>query len=655
DVTGLTFEYYTSQTDADAQTNAIPSSVLYTIPNNNHDVIVRVENADTCAYTTTVEIIYEDDVTLLPITEILEACDDDNDGVGTFNLTDIQPFVTNEVGATFRYYNTQNDANLEQNEIAGFTAYDNISPTPEVVFVRVSVTGKCDVVTSFQIQVIHIAVPTLTTADFCAGDTETLDIGANYVSYAWSTGEVTQTIDVTVAGIYSVTLVDSNGCSGTFNVNVIELPLPTVVDTSITECDYDGLSDGLMNFNLNDYDGQVTGNVTGVTTHFFLSQTDLDGDINEQNASFTNTTNPQTIFVKVVNDNTGCFDTAELILNSSFILSDTAMLELCDELDSPDGINNFDLTLATSQVIENLPATTQVVYYETYNDAVADTNQLTDFYTNTNAYSQTIYSRVENADGCYGINEVYLIINDLPDIAENSDIIYCLDTYPDSIELISGILDDPNNYFYLWSTNETSSTIQVNEIGVYSVTITSIDGCSKTREITVLPSSIATIDHIDIEDPLNVYGVTVFASGEGDYEYAIDDETGPYQDSRQFFNVESGIHTLYVRDKNGCGIVSEQITSIRIPPFFTPNNDGVNDTWLPKGISREFHENVTLEIYNRYGKVMAVIDPFGEGWDGFYIGKLMPKTDYWYKLNYTEKFSGMQREFKSHFTLKRYN
>ena len=653
DTSNLSFSYYENQADADAQTNAIPSIVPYTIPNNHHNIVVRVENILGCAYTTTVEVIYNDDTQANnPIAEILEACDDDNDGVGIFDLTEIEPFATTEIGATFHYYHNEVDAKLQQNEIEEFTAYQNVSPSPERVYVRISSAGKCDVVTSFELQILHIAVPTLTTASFCSGDTVILDIGT-YDTYSWSTGEVTQTIDVNVAGTYSVTLTDANGCTGTFNVEVTELSLPTAIPTQKLECDYDGVPDGFMEFDLHTYDADLTNNDPDVTTHFYLNQTDLDTDQNEIAANFTNTSNPQTLFVKIVDNHTLCSSETTLELEVSFIQPDEAILEQCDELQSEDGINVFNLTLATPQVIANLPSNTQVIYYETYNDAENELNPLGDYFENTNAYSQTIYSRVQNNFGCIGVSEVHLIVNDLPNLLSDEEIVYCMNEYPDKIELESGLIgDSTNNYNFLWSTGETSPSILINEVGEYTVTVTKINtGCKRSRKITIIPSSIATIESIEIDDPQNIGGVTVFVTGVGDYEYAIDDENGSYQDDYHFYNVPNGLHTLYVRDKNGCGIVEGQITSVNTPKFFSPNNDGVYDTWQPIGFSRDLHADISIYIFDRYGKLLAQLDPYGEGWNGFYNGILMHQNDYWYKIDYTEKFSGMRRQLKGHFSL----
>ena len=89
------------------------------------------------------------------------------------------------------------------------------------------------------------------------------------------------------------------------------------------------------------------------------------------------------------------------------------------------------------------------------------------------------------------------------------------------------------------------------------------------------------------------------------------------------------------------------IQTINYNNYFTPNNDGYNDKWniyLP-----ESYEGV-IHIYDRYGKLLKQISPYGEGWDGTYNGNILPSTDYWFKVEYE---NNIKKEFKSHFSLKR--
>ena len=141
-----------------------------------------------------------------------------------------------------------------------------------------------------------------------------------------------------------------------------------------------------------------------------------------------------------------------------------------------------------------------------------------------------------------------------------------------------------NQFLHPNNLTVAGASIKINEIGTYSVTISDTKGCSKLRTIEVSPSNTATIESITIVDPSENNTVTVIVSGEGDYEYSLDNEFSGYQDSTVFMNVAPGLHTVYIRDKNNCGVINAPISVIGFPKFFTPNNDGFNDSWHVSGI-----------------------------------------------------------------------
>lgn len=100
-----------------------------------------------------------------------------------------------------------------------------------------------------------ISTPTITlsgTSPFCEGDSLTLDAGAGYASYRWSTGEQTQKIIVRNGGSYAVEVTNQAGCNGYDTIVVTMLPLPLVdagMDTTICAGDslqLHGLADGLL-------------------------------------------------------------------------------------------------------------------------------------------------------------------------------------------------------------------------------------------------------------------------------------------------------------------------------------------------------------------------------------------------------------------------
>ncbi len=439
-------------------------------------------------------------------------------------------------------------------------------------------------------------------------------------------------------------------CKSVTPLNLVVSPKPDAFNHSILQCDEDGSLDGLTVFNLNEANADLTGGIPDRSTKFYSNP----ARSNEIDAhSYHNTSNPQTIYVDVINDDTGCINQCELTLRVSTTGSnDTSLPAVCDDDGVEDGFHSFNLRDADAAILTGLPSGLTVFYYETYNDALLEQRVLEDSFTNTVQYSQTIFARVENANDCYGISEVTLTVRELPPIDAEALTYYCLNTFPETITLSPEIYNDsPSNYTYSWSTGAHTYNIQINEPNTYNVTVTNTYGCYKNKVITVAPSNIATLKiETDQTTPNNV--ITVFATGEGSYEYRLLNENNvvvaPYQESHIFENVYPGIYNVTVKDvKNDCGTATAKAYIIGFPRFFTPNNDGINDTWQIQGISSVFQPHTTIRIFNRYGQLIKQISPLGKGWNGTVNGEKLPVDDYWFSVKLQDGTL-----FKSHFSLK---
>jgi gliding motility-associated-like protein len=426
---------------------------------------------------------------------------------------------------------------------------------------------------------------------------------------------------------------------------------PDAIDTTLIQCDEDGIPEGFTTFDLNQVFDDITGGGANRTIQFYVSLTDLENNEDELNAdAFENYFNPHIIYALVTNTDTGCTNIAELSLQASSTSSYSTTIEVCDDDGTEDGFYNFNLTNALDAILFGISSDLEVTFYDTSQDALLEDNPLGNNFTNTIAYNQTIYARVENMNACFGISNIELTVFELPNIIIQEDLYYCLNTFPQTIILTGGLIDDtPNNYYYDWSTGEDEFEIEVNEPGTYTVRVTSTEGCFKDRTINVLASDIATFAEIQVTDATSNNTISVFVTGEGVYDYALDNPAGPYQESNIFENVSFGFHTVFVRDiENDCGTVNEIISVIGFPKFFTPNGDTFNPTWQVKGISSNFQPNSQVLIFDRYGKLLAEIDPLGPGWDGTFNGFNMPASDYWFVVTLEDG-----RTFKSHFALKR--
>ena len=476
-------------------------------------------------------------------------------------------------------------------------------------------------------------------------------------TYSWTLDDILLTnisynLTVTQSGHYKVYIDPNNGdCAIEGEAFVTYFNIPEAFNTTLLQCDEDGNVDGATTFNLTEANDVLTGGITDRSTKFFLFIADAQSSTNEIDGnSFDNTLNPQTIYVQIINDITGCINFAELILEVSTTSAFDAALFTCDDDGIEDGFYTFDLSDADADVLNGLPTNLDINYYENYNDALLEQMPLPLSYVNTIPYSHTIFVRVEDDNACFGINQVQLTVYELPDIEIEEQLFYCLNFFPQTITLNAGLINGlPSNFTYLWSTGEITQEIEINQTGNYSVTVTNINGCFKNRNITILPSNIATIENITVVDATQNNIITVLVSGEGTYAFSLNHINGIYQDSNVFENVPPGFHTVYVIDKkNDCGIVDEIVSVIGFPKFFTPNNDSYNDTWQVYGLSNQFQPNSIIYIYDRYGKLLKQLDPLSSGWDGTFNGKGLPNSDYWFHVTLQDG-----RIFKSHFTLKR--
>ena len=137
--------------------------------------------------------------------------------------------------------------------------------------------------------------------------------------------------------------------------------------------------------------------------------------------------------------------------------------------------------------------------------------------------------------------------------------------------------------------------------------------------------------------------------GVGNYTFTFEGEY--YDDIPSYIYYKTQDFLVTVQDANGCtASVSQKFNYIDIctPNYFTPNGDGINDTWAP-GCSINY-TNLVFSIYDRYGQELGTYR-YGQSWDGSHQGVPLSSGDYWYLLKLNN--SKDDREFVGHFTLYR--
>ena len=618
-----------------------------------------------------------------PLTNVVACAIAGNDGVFAFDFTDKNGEALLDQNATtygVRYFETLDNANTGEDEIV--FPYTNIRNT-QIIFTRVENLNNlnCFDVNSFELEVLNTPqIEELNTIEFCDDYDDitdgfaSIELGDLIPSIRGTQDEATTNITfhptqndadnntsalplsyINATAFNEIIFVriehtSNSSCYSTDNFELIVNAAPIANNITTVQCDEDGIPEGFTTFNLTHILTDITGGTLERSVEFYTSQTDAENQADAIDAnSFNNYFNPQIIYTRVTNTNTGCINFSEVSLEVSTTSSNNANIQRCDTDGNEDGFMSFNLNETDAIVLAGAPAGLDLNYFATYEDALLETNPLNSNFTNTTPYSQTLFARVENSNACYGISEIELTVLELPNIETEFETFYCLNLFPEPLVLESGLINDlANNYSYEWSTGEETANIEVDTPGTYTVSVFNTNGCFKTRTITVLPSNIATITDVSITDASPNNLISVFVSGEGDYEYALDTVNGPYQDNNTFDNIQPGLYTVYVRDKNNCGSVERLVSVIGFPKFFTPNGDSRNDFWQVAGVSNQFQANSFILIFDRYGKLLKKLDPTGRGWDGTYNGAKLATDDYWFKVTLEDGST-----FTGHFTLKR--
>ncbi|WP_299106554.1 T9SS type B sorting domain-containing protein [uncultured Tenacibaculum sp.] len=575
-----TITFFEEKTFALNNTNPIPNPTTYANRTVSNDTVwARVENSNGCFEVAEVKLIIS--TTQIPnsFSKTFYKCDNGSntsDGIASFDFSS----VTQEVKDLFpanqqlliKYYKSEADALAEQNVITNISNYENTdSPNSQDIYIRVDSKLNND----------------------CLG------LG------------------------HHITL------------KVEKLPIANSVIVN-PQCDND--SDGIYDFDTSYIQNTIIGNQTNVLVKYF------DEKNNELPSPLPNpfATPTQSITAKVINTisqdpNGKCYDETiiNFKVNSTPVANSILVQEQCDT--DFDNIASFDTSKIQSVLLGNQTGML-VKYFDENNDALPSPLP-NPFVTN----SQSIRARVENPKYsiCYDETTIEFIVKEKPSFELDTKALICIT----SNSLLELRAKNPNgNYKYEWKDSSgkvisNSINTNVSKGGIYSVKAISNAGCeSDIKSINVIESSISSIsiNSLEIIDDSENNSITINTQniGLGNYEFSLLDSNSniirDYQISPNFDNLDGGIYTILIKDINGCGIQSFETSIITYPKFFTPNEDGIKDTWHILGLEQSFYKSGIVKIYNRFGKMLKVLSLNDPGWNGHYNGRQLPSDNYWF-------------------------
>lgn len=707
---GFEVEYFLSEEAAEEGTSPIIPANQY-IGADGQQIWFRIQNSDSDCFSVNSFML---NVSLpLDVPTSLgkwEVCDDDLPAPGlptlTWNLSQVDiPGVSPSDTVVYYpgYLNALAGINaFTDEEIVNFTNTQN----PQNIGITVTTAAGCVAVTSFTISVLPLPwVQDITERPLheCDDDTnpgtEVFDLTLNqmymangdednlvfeyYLTQEGAENQITTQQIVTPETHTSSTgsvwiRVEKTGSldsGGEFCYVVVEqrllidpIPQLNAVVQTLYGCETDGNS--TAEFDLTEAkvlimaEGQ---SAEGISFSYYLSQADADlqqNEINNYNA-YANTSDQQLIYVVATFEDTACFSIGSFILEveDGAIANDPGLIAtVCADVG---GMHLFDLVGLTQAAILGSQPSPQyaVAYYTTEMDALAGNNPI-NTPTAFNTGSATIYAVVTNTIShrpCTS-GPVPFLLNVEPslNLAISGENVLCIDYLTGEttgvVLSVSGIPQvELDNYTYKWfldgtATAYTASSITAIDEGSYTVVATSngLDCESTSSPFEVTKFSInPDIGYIVSGAFQDKQSLTVNVEGINTQEILYSIDNGAYTVTHVFSDLSMGTHM--VRIYTPCGDFAIEVSLINYPHYFTPNDDGFHDTWNVIGLEND--QNAAIYIFDRYGKLLKQISPAGEGWDGTYIGRPLPSSDYWFTAIFNE--NGASKEFKAHFSLKR--
>jgi gliding motility-associated-like protein len=415
-------------------------------------------------------------------------------------------------------------------------------------------------------------------------------------------GAISNSLNVTTSGNYTVTATGPTGCQGTSSpVSITFNPLPVV---SI-------LASGALNF----CEGQSVDLLANVTSAIAGSYTwQLNGNDISSSSQIT-ASQSGTYTLNVISDE-GCPGNIPSVQVS---VSPYPTVDLGDDVEVCTGV----------PVI--LDATTSGASYSWSNGATTPTISPTQ----SGNYSVSVTS-----NGCSGFDTVQVTLFPAPIVNLGADVSICEGEVV--ILDVSNVAADS----YQWNTGETTSSIQITDPGIYSVLVVA-NNCSTRDTLEVILKADPPVVSLG-NDTAFCKGTpfNLIPTGSDIVSYLWQDGSS----AATFPVTTTGLYIVKVSGECGEDSASVNITFedcgclVSVPNAFTPNGDGINDRLLP--LYNCPIENVYLAVFNRWGEKVFETNTLGVGWNGIYKSELQPTDAYVYYVSYFDVTLGKSMELK---------
>ncbi len=508
-----------------------------------------------------------------------------------------------------------------------------VSVAPQVYTVVGTAPNSCTNVTTANLATLPLPTVSATGTTICFGEPFLLQAsGAN--SYTWSgpnsvntSGSATHlipTVNALSSGVYQITGMDIYGCKSTGTTMVNTMPLPVITATGCSVCIFQSATLCANGGIPGGYSWTGPGNYTSTAQNAFIP--------------IANSVAPLTFTVVGTGPNT-CTNYAVTSLKTY-------------PLPLPSYNATATVCLGKYVTLQGLGAQT---YTWTGPRHFISRNQEVSFPTYSISQSGQYILSVTDSLGCKNFTTATVKVNPLPEgyLVSDNTTNYCVPfcsvfgfkrTTPSPIVTT-------NWSFYNDTTAGETFTFCASQAAVNKVTgiVTDAQGCSDAITFTFVsnPKPSAEFVYSPSKPVENVDEVILTNLSQGEN---ITNYSWFFADSNKEFSTETNTSYVFddkgeyylgmiVTNKWGCQdsayrtILVESDVKLYVPSAFTPNNDGLNETFQPKGRGIVKYQ---FEIYTRWGQKIFSTTNFDEGWDGKIAGEKCANDIYVWKIFATD-------------------
>jgi gliding motility-associated-like protein len=467
--------------------------------------------------------------------------------------------------------------------------------------------GTCYDTTKVFVSKPYIALPDTTLFTTCQRDSMMVTIGSKWKSVLWSNGDMDSSTYLKTTGQYYVEAFDSYGCrdfDSIYFVNPGKLQITSIV------------SDSVNCFGLKD--GSLKSQISGGFTPYKLSWNDPAKQTTDTAVNLA-----AGVYKLIIKDAYNCSDSATAV-----VYEPAALKASITSTDSVNCYGGSDGTILASVAGGTLGYTYQ------WDDLNRQTNL------KASNLKKGLYKMVvKDYHGCSdsitaSVHEPEKLVLSIPTIKQVS----CYGYADGSATALAR--GGTGTWNYSWNTSPKqfgTSAVSLTP-GSYKAFVTDVYGCSDSSIVVITePEKIVpviTASRLAIRDVLHPLSCTVTPTQIYTYNWT---PSGVFGTPSNYAVINGKFQTttlvtLRTTDVNGCyGEDTATITVLipftdLIPTAFTPNGDGHNDVFgLP-----DYFEIEQLDIYNRWGEMLFKGSKDNPGWDGKFMGSVVPEGSYMY-------------------------